>query len=192
LELSFKIAYTIFICILIPVYWKNYGPANFLWFSDIALFGICLAMWIESSLIASMMALAVLVPESFWNIGYFGRLLTGKKMFGLSEYMFDESKSLFLRGLSLFHVIISFTLIWLLVNLGYNEEAIYWQTGLAWLVLPVIYFYTDPEENINWVFGPGEKPQKKISPPLYLLAVMLFFPVFIYVPTHFLLIWLFQ
>jgi hypothetical protein len=192
LELTFKIAYTVFICILIPVYWKKYGPANFLWFSDIALFGIGIAMWIESSLIASMMALAVLIPETFWNIGYFGRLITGKRMFGLSEYMFDESKSLFLRGLSLFHVIIPFALIWLLINLGYNDEAIFWQTGLASIVIPITYFFTDPEENINWVFGPGEKPQKRIPPPLYLLAVMLFFPVFIYLPTHFLLIWLFE
>jgi hypothetical protein len=192
LEPVFKIAYTAFIFILIPVYWKKYGPENFLWFSDIALFGTCIAMWIESSLLASMMALAVLLPEIFWNIGFFGRLITGKRMFGLSEYMFDESKSLFLRGLSLFHVIIPIVIIWLLINLGYSEKAIFWQIALAWIILPVTYFLTDPEENINWVFGPGEKPQKKLSPPVYLIAVMLFFPIFIYVPTHFLLKWIFN
>jgi hypothetical protein len=37
IPLWLKIAYTLFVCILVQVYWRQYGPANFLWFSDIAL-----------------------------------------------------------------------------------------------------------------------------------------------------------
>ncbi|MBA3899834.1 MAG: membrane-associated protein, partial [Bacteroidetes bacterium] len=116
IPLGIKTFYTAFIFILIPVYWKHYGPKNFLWFSDIALFTSAIAMWIESSLLASMMAVGVLLPEVGWNIDYFGRLLTGKKLLGLSDYMFEDDKPLFLRGLSLFHVIIPIILIWMLVE----------------------------------------------------------------------------
>jgi hypothetical protein len=38
IPLWLKIAYTLFICVLAPVYVVQYGPGNFLWFSDIALF----------------------------------------------------------------------------------------------------------------------------------------------------------
>ena len=31
-----KIIYTLFVCALVPIYWRQYGPTNFLWFSDIA------------------------------------------------------------------------------------------------------------------------------------------------------------
>lgn len=187
-----KLGYTAFVAVLVPVYWRQYGPGNFLWFSDIALFGGLLAVWLESGLVASMMTVAVLLPEVAWNIGYFGRLLFGKDIVGLSGYMFDARKSLFLRGLSLFHVVLPPVLLWLVYRLGYDPRAFWHQTALAWLVLPLSYLLTDPQENVNWVRGPGETPQRKIHQTLYLLLVMLFFPLFIYLPTHFLLRFLFD
>jgi len=41
-----KIIYTLFVCILVPVYWRYYGPANFLWFSDLALLLTWAALWL--------------------------------------------------------------------------------------------------------------------------------------------------
>lgn len=187
-----KLVYTAFVAVLVPVYWARYGPGNFLWFSDLALFGGLAAVWLGSSLLASMMTVAVLLPEVAWNVGYFGRLLFGKDLVGLSGYMFDPSKSLFLRGLSLFHIILPPLLLWLLSRFGYDPRAWYCQTLLAGVVLPLSYWLTDPKENVNWVYGPGEKPQRKIPPLLYLVTVMLFFPVCIYLPTHWLLRWWFN
>jgi hypothetical protein len=181
------IAYTLFLMVLVPVYWKYYGPANFLWFSDIALFSVGIVLWTENHLLLSMMAVGVLGLELIWNLDFFGRLLTGKKLLGLSEYMFHQEKSRFLRGLSLFHVFLPAIVIWLLIEWGYESHAIYWQTALAWLVLPLCYFLTDPKENINWVFGFGNAPQKKIPKPIYFMLALLFFPFVIYLPSHFLL-----
>jgi hypothetical protein len=191
IPLGLKIAYSAFVAVLVPIYWVKWGPGNFLWFSDIALFGALAAVWLGSSLIASMMALAVLLPELIWNVEFFFRLLTRKKIIGLTGYMFDSSRPLYLRALSLFHVILPALLLWLLFRLGYDSRAWLWQTGLAWIVLPLSYLLTAPEENVNWVFGPGDKPQKKLHPHLYLAVVMLFFPLVVYLPTHFLLQWLF-
>lgn len=63
IPLSLKIAYTAYIGVLVPIYAKHWGIRNFLWFSDLALFGTLLALWIESSFVASMMSIAVLIPE---------------------------------------------------------------------------------------------------------------------------------
>jgi hypothetical protein len=104
IPLPLKISYTLFVCLLVPVYWRHYGPANFLWFSDIALIVAVPALWLESSLLASMMALAVTLPELAWNLDFFIRLATGKSWMGLSAYKFDCGIPHFLRALSLFNV----------------------------------------------------------------------------------------
>ncbi|TIQ61536.1 MAG: hypothetical protein E5X64_42290, partial [Mesorhizobium sp.] len=43
--------YTLFVAVLTPVYWLRYGPGNFLWFSDIALFAVLIALWTGSRLL---------------------------------------------------------------------------------------------------------------------------------------------
>jgi hypothetical protein len=156
--------YTLFLCVLVPVYWASYGPKNFLWFSDIALLTTAAALWLESPLVASMMALAVALPELAWNLDFFGRLLTGHHILDLSRYMFDSHKSLSLRALSLFHVALPVVLIWMIYRLGYDRCAWAAQTVVALIVLPVTYWLTDPADNINWVYGPGIKPQAWMPP----------------------------
>ena len=74
---------------------------------------------------------------------------------------------------------------------GYDPRALVLQTLVACLVLPLTWLVTDRQKNINWVFGPGEKPQDRIDPRLYLLFVLLFFPLVVYLPTHWLLLGLF-
>ena len=182
-----KIVYTLFICVLVPVYWVKYGPGNFLWFSDIALFATAAALWLENSLIASMMSLSVIVLESVWIIDFVIGLIAGSSVIGLSAYMFDSKISLPVRALSLFHVVLPLLLVWLLYRFRYDTRALAAQTLLAWVVLPASYFLTKPSENVNWVYGPGGGPQKWMPAPLYLVLLMLAFPLVLYVPTHFLL-----
>src|SRR4029077_8072808 len=102
--LGLKIVYTLFVCALVPVYWRQYGPANFLWFSDIALLALVPALWLENTLLVSMMAVSVVFFEALWNVDFFLRLLTGKSLIGLSAYMFDPKIPLLIRALSSFHI----------------------------------------------------------------------------------------
>jgi hypothetical protein len=183
---AIKIAYTLFLLVLVPVYWTRYGPRNFLWFSDIALLGSGLAAWLESPLLASMMTLAVLLPELAWNLDFFGRLLTGHTMFGMSAYMFDRTLPRFLRALSLFHVLLPAWLLWLVARLGYDPRAWAWQSLLAAVVLPVTYRLTQPSENVNWVHGLGA-PRPRRHPWLYLVLLIASFSVVLYLPPHLLL-----
>ena len=182
-----KLLYTLFLGVLVPVYWVHWGPKNFLWFSDIALLTTAVSLWLESPLLASMMALAVALPELVWNADFFGRLLTGRHLFGLSDYMFDPGRPRYLRALSLFHVVLPVVLIWILSRLGYDGRAWVLQTLVALIVLPVTYRVTDPADNINWVYGPGSTPQKWVPPLAYLATMMALFPLAIYLPTHLLL-----
>jgi hypothetical protein len=192
-----KIVWTTFVAVLVPVYWVHYGPSNFLWFSDIALFLITAALWLESRLLASIAAISVLPLEALWNLEFFTRL--GFWAFGhgtadwlpirLTVYMWDESRELAVRLLSLFHVPMPPLMIWLLWKLGYDRRALVVQTLLAWIVLPMSYWLARPDNNINWTLGFGtQQPNRLIESTLVHLALlMVAFPVVIYVPMHLLL-----
>ncbi|HEY4273586.1 MAG TPA: hypothetical protein VGM65_16420 [Candidatus Udaeobacter sp.] len=179
-----KIIYTLFVCALVPIYWRQYGPANFLWFSDIALLALVPALWLENALLVSIMAISVVFFEALWNIDFFFRLATGKSLIGLSAYMFDPKVPLFIRALSCFHIILPVLLLWLLHRLGYDQRAFPWQTMVAVVVLPLSYLGSNPQENVNWVYGFGQNPQKILPPPLFVILLMLLFPLVVYLPTH--------
>jgi hypothetical protein len=190
IPLLLKLAWTAFVAVLIPIYWRRYGVVNFLWFSDIALFGSVAALWLESALIASMMAVGTLLPELFWNASFFLRLLGGSRLLGLTDYMFDRKLPRYLRALSLFHVALPPLLLWLLATLGYDARALWAQTLLAWVVLPLT-FALRPEKNINWVYGFGDRARHR-RPRMHLAFMMLFFPLCIHLPAHLVLGWLFE
>jgi hypothetical protein len=187
MPLWLKISYTLFICILVPVYIKQYGPGNFLWFSDLALLITAAALWLESSLLASMMAVSVIVLESIWIIDFLIGLIAGSSVIGLSAYMFDSKIPLWIRALSLFHIVLPLLLLWLLFRLGYDRRALLAQALLAWVVLPLSYFLTKPADNVNWVYGFGGGTQKWMPAQLYLVLLMIAFPLVLYWPTHLLL-----
>jgi hypothetical protein len=183
-----KIPYTVFVGLLVPIYWVAHGPANFLWFSDIALFGALIALWFEHRLIASMMTVSVLLPEMGWNVGFFGKLLTGTDVVGLAGYMFDASTPALVRGLSLFHVFLPLLLLWMVHRLGYDGRALRAQTLLAWVVLPASALVATPENNVNWTLGWGEHvPQPWMPGWLWTALLMTAFPFVVYLPTHWLL-----
>jgi hypothetical protein len=192
IPLWIKIAYTLFVAVTVVVYSVKYSLGNFLWFSDIALLTSVPALWLESSLLASVIAVGIVLPEVLWNVSFFGQLLTGRRITGLTDYMFDPHKPLYLRALSLFHVFLPVMLLWMIHVLGYAPAAWIAQTALTWVVLPLTYLFTNPEENVNWVFGPGAKPQKRISPLIYLGLLLIGFPLLVYLPTHLLLQMLFN
>lgn len=54
-----KVAGTAFLAVLLPVYWRAYGPTNFLWFCDAALLLTVAGMWLESPLLISMCSVGI-------------------------------------------------------------------------------------------------------------------------------------
>ena len=184
IPLSLKVVYTLFVCALVPIYWRQYGPANFLWFSDIALVALVPALWLENALLVSMMAISVVFFEALWNMDFFFGLATGKSLIGLGAYMFDPKISLFIRGLSCFHVVLPLLILWMLHQLGYDQRGFLWQTIVALVVLPLSYLVSNERENVNWVYGFGQSPQRILPAPLFVIFLMLLVPLAVYLPTH--------
>ena len=182
--LALTLVFTAWTAVLVPVYWREYGPQNFLWFSDIALFAIVIALWTRQVLLASMMAVGLLALELLWTLDFAVLLVTGSSGIGLTEYMRRDDIPAYVRAISLFHLLIPPTLVFLLYRWGYDRRALKAQTLLAWVVLPLTYVLTPPEYNINWVFGPGEDPQEAIPPLAYLGVMMVGLPAAVYLPSH--------
>ena len=173
IPLWLKVGYTLFLCVIVPAYWRraDAGPLNFLWFSDIALLGTGATLWLESSLIASTMAVGVLLPELFWNAGFFGRLLTGKRLGSLTDYMFDARASRFMRGLSLFHVILPLAAYAVLAASAFailveTREALF-GVGAAVLLLLFIGIHNAWDAIVYHVFvkraDPNAEPRREAS-----------------------------
>ena len=182
-----KILAAVFMLILVPVYWKNYGIKNFLWLSDVGLFLTFFGLWLESPLLISMAAVAVLPLEILWIIDYFFQLITGNTIFNIANYMFEPTYSRFLRSLSFFHIAIPIILLWYLFKWGYDARALNYQIILVWITLILTYFFTQPTENINWVFLSTIKNWNWISSFNWLMLLLLIYPLFIFLPMHFLL-----
>jgi len=174
-----RVLYTAFVVVLVPAYIKHYGPGNFLWLSDIALFGGCIALWLRHSLLASMQAVAVLVPESVWNIDFLLRVTLNVRLIGMTDYMFDPSIPRFVRTLSLFHIWLPVVLVWMVWRFGYDQRALATQTAVGTCVLIATYLLTSPDVNINLVHRVGE-----IRGPMALGLACVLFPVVFYVPAH--------
>ena len=179
---------TALVAVIIPVYWRQYGWKNFLWMSDIALFGSTVALWWPNRLLVSTEAVSVLVLEIAWGIDVLLRLMLGARFAVLSKYMFQREIPLWIRLLSLFHVWLPWLLLWQVVQSGYDQRALAVQTVVWWVVVTACYFICTPEENINFAHGVANLPQR-LGPIGYLILLLLFVPVCVYVPTHFFLGW---
>jgi hypothetical protein len=188
-DVGFRVSFAVLVAVVIPVYFVKYGPANFLWFSDIGLFGICAALWLEQPLLGSMMALAILLPETIWLVSFVsGAIAKQHSLTTLAKYMFDARIPFYLRALSgAFHLALPPGALWLVYRYGYDDRALLAQTLLAWLVLPATLWLAPPEKNVNWVRGFGHPPRRSLPLPLHFGLVMVAAPLLIYLPTHLLL-----
>ncbi len=192
IPLWLKLAYTAFMLVLVPVYWRHYGPANFLYVSDLALFFALAAIWLESPLLASMAAVGTLATQALW-IADFTAKLAGGQVTGMTDYMFDTAYPPYLRALSLFHLWLPVLLLYLVWRLGYDPRAFWTWTVLAWAVLLVSYFLLPPPSpgpggtarNINYVYGFSDtEPQKWMPGWAWLLMLMVVMPAALFAPVH--------
>jgi hypothetical protein len=196
LPLWLKLAYTAFMAVLVPVYGYYYGPTNFLYFCDVALLITLLGVWIESPLLVSMCAVGILAVQAWWVIDFLANMV-GLKITGLTDYMFEEHRSLFLRGLSLFHGWLPFFLVFLVWKLGYDRRAFPAWTALAWVLLPICFFFMPPPNpnagltpvNINYVWGLSDSAaQTWMSPLAWFAGMMIVLPAVLFAPAHYILL----
>jgi hypothetical protein len=191
--LAVKLVYTAFVAVLIPVYWHYYGPTNFLYFCDVALILTVIAIWPENALVLSMCAIGIIIPQAVWVVDVLANAV-GVSLTGMTDYMFDANRSLFLRLLSTFHGWLPFLLLYLVSRTGYDRRALRAWTVLAWVLLFICFFLMPPPNphprltpvNINYVWGLSDyAPQKWVPPDVWFVGLLIGMPLLIFAPTHF-------
>ncbi len=188
LPLWIKVGWTLWVLVWAPFYWKQYGAQNFLYVCDLGNFFIAIALWTESALLFSWQATGLLLFQILYTVDLIGALLSGKHIIGGTEYMFDPTVPLFIRLLSLFHVVTPPLLLWAIRRLGYDERGWTYQTLTTWVVVPINYFWR-PEHDVNWARGLFYRQQHVVPGPVYLLAYLIVVPLLVYYPTHLMLRW---
>jgi hypothetical protein len=194
LPLWLKISFSTFMAVLVPVYWVLYGATNFLYFCDIALFLMLIAVWKESRFLASMAAVGLLLPQALWIVDYLV-VLAGGTFTGMTNYMLDAKRPVFLRGLSLFHLWLPLMIAFAVHRLGYDRRAFRAWSTLAVVLCTVAYTLLpapgaaglSPLEpsNVNYVFGFSEtEPQHWMHPHAFFGAWVLGLIGVVYWPTH--------
>jgi hypothetical protein len=189
IPLWIKLLWTAGVIVWVPVYWRQYGPQNFLFFCDLGNFLITAALWLESPLIFSWQASGLLLFQTLFTIDLAGALVSGRHIIGGTEYMFDPQVPLSIRLMSLFHVVTPPLLLWAIWRLGYDRRGWKVQTLTAWIVVPINYFWR-PEFDVNWARGPFFHDQHVMPGVAYLLIYLTIVPVAVYYPTHRFLVWL--
>ena len=190
--LAVTLTYTAFMAVLVPIYLYRYGWTNFLYFCDIALLLTLAGLWLDWPLLISMSAVGLLVPQLFWALDYVANLF-GLPVSGMTDYMFEKQRSVFLRGLSLFHGWLPFLLLYLVWCMGYDSRGFLAWTVLSFVVLPICYFLMPPSQpdpgmtpvNINMVHGFSDRTPQTMMPPLaWFFTLLIGLPVRVYWPTH--------
>lgn len=185
------IPFTLFTCVLVPVYWRDYGPVNFLWFCDMAMLVTLAGLWLNSPLLISIEALAMTLPQAVWVVDF----ASGGRLIGISHYMFEPGIPLFTRLLSTFHLWMPVLLVILVWRMGYDRRAFWLQSAIAAAVLIASFLFTDPRHpptgypaaavNVNRVYGVHATDVQPWMPALAFLGLhVLFWPLFVYLPTH--------
>jgi len=195
IPLWLKLGFTFLFIVTIPSNIFNYSAVNLLWFCDIAI--IIAFLGLKSSLLISMSALAWVAPQLVWQVDYFFHLLSGKRLFGFSDYMFGPNLSVFSKIGSLFHVWMPYMPLYTLRIVRYNRWALVVQTLTACIALLLSFLLTKdmfgPAGNLNKVYGLSDtKPQAWVAPWLWLVVVLAYCFFCIYLPMHFLFARLFR
>ncbi len=142
-------------------YWRYYPLTNFLWTCNVAFMLAAAGIFLtpRNTLLASAAFCIVAVPDVLWALDVSVRALTGKHLFGGTEYLFDAAIPLGVRAASFEHLVLPAMLLWTLRRRGYDPRGFL----LAAILVPGIYYLTyfvaPPAKHVNWVWGLFATPQ---------------------------------
>jgi len=167
----------------LPVYWRTWGPANFLHLCDIAVILTCIGLWFNSTLLISSQAVASLLANTAWLIDAGSGLLLPHPLIPGTESLSDPHYPLWIRLLSLYHLAMVPLVLWAVARMGYDRRGWVLQSAIA-LPAFVAARFTSPADNINFAFS-APFFHRQIGPvPVHVAASWLFMVVVAYLPTH--------
>ena len=186
-----RVGALVWLFLFVTLYWRTYGPANFLQLCDVAVILTCWGLWRGSSLLLSSQALSSLVVDLAWDLDFLWRLLLGRHLIGGTQYMWDEQYPLPVRAMSLFHIVWPVLLVWAVRRVGYDRRAWPVQSLIA-LALLVASRFVLPGANLNFAQTDPFFHRQVGPAPVHVLLTWLVLITVVYWPTHRLLMRLFS
>jgi hypothetical protein len=181
----------LWLAIWIPAYWRAWGPVNFLHVCDVAVLLTCVGLWTGNRLLLSSQAVSSLLVNSIWTLDVAFLLVWKRPFFGGTQFLLDVRIPLWVRLLSLYHVLVPVVLLWALSKIGYDRRAWALQCGIT-LAAMLIARFTNPFENINFAFRDPFWGRQLGPLPLHMGISIVFAGIVVYAPTHFLLLRLYR
>ena len=166
-----------------PVYWHAWSLANFLHLCDVAVILTCIGLWTGNALLLSSQAVSSVVIDTLWALDVAAWLLFRRHFIGGTEYLFDQTCPLWIRMLSLFHIIMPVVLLWSLSRLGYDRRGFRLQAAIALPVIIASRFVT-PEKNLNFALTAPCFHRQLGPAPVHLAITYLAVVLAVYLPTH--------
>lgn len=179
---SVQVGFSVFVVGWAVATWAGYGPGNFLWFCDLGNLALVVALWAESAVLLSAVAVAVLLFQILFCVDLLVVIALGVHPFGGTEYVLDPATPPGLRLLALFHFAVPVLLVWGLRRTGYDRRGLAVALAAAVFVLPAS-FALGPETNVNWVWHPFGWEQDLVPPALFLVPVFAAYAV-VYLSSH--------
>lgn len=183
IPLGVRFAAAAFLLVWTPVYWHYWGPTNLLFLCDAAVLLGCLGLAIQSPLLISSQALAICFVSSFWTFDIVWHSLFGYSPIGGTDYMFDRNYPLWLRLISLYHLLLPLILLWAMSRVGYDRRAFRFQSAIAAIAL-LCSRASDPTLNINFAFSAPFFHHQLSSAPVHLALTFLAIVLVLYLPVH--------
>lgn len=184
IPLWFKVTYTVLVAAWICLYAGFYPVSHFLWMCHVGNLVLVAAFWLESPLLFSWQAVALLLADLLWTFDLLTRITIGIHPLSATTYLFVEQLPMAQRLASLFHLAMPWILIWGLWRFGYDHRAFWLQLATCWILFPLSYLFGSEADDINWVYGPFAQVQHQIPSMLFLLVSMIVYPVVVFLPSH--------
>jgi hypothetical protein len=180
---ALRLAAAAWLVLFVTVYGWIYGAENFIRLCDVAVILTCVGIMTGSALLVSSQAVSSLVVDLAWDLDLVWRLVAGRHLIGGTEYMWDERYPLWVRLLSLFHVVWPPLLFVVLRRLGYDPRGLLLQCGIAAAVLVASRFIL-PGENLNFAHRDPFVHRSWGPAPVHLALTYAVLVGAVYWPTH--------
>lgn len=177
-----------FLYILMSLAWiKRYNPGHLLWFCDIALLLTATGLFLRSGFLVATQLTAIIAFHLIWNLDFWLILLFSYAPVGSTGYMFYSDITLAEKSFSFFsHTFVIPAALYGISILGAPSRAWLAQWGQTCVVFVLTYLLTNPEENVNRMFGVEifNFSLTKLSILLYYTLMVTVPPLLIYWPTN--------
>ena len=178
-----RLAAVVWVAIWLPAYWRTWGGVNFLRLCDVTIILTCIGLWTSNSLLLSSQAVATILVDLAWMLDVAWRVIFARHLVGGTEYMWDARAPLWVRLLSLFHIVWPVLLLWAVARVGYDSRGWILQSGIAAVVIAASR-WLGPELNYNYAFRDPFFHRTFGPAPVHVAVVAAFMAIVVYWPTH--------